>query len=96
MKVEDLIEKDKQKQVNPFAFTRLQGRLNEKTNQSKNFVLLHSLQIISLLLVFAFSVNLFTQSKTQEISSQESSFEQFAQENYFASCLSKPMATRVW
>jgi hypothetical protein len=83
MKVEDLIEKDKQKQVNPFAFTRLQGRLNEKTNQSKNFVLLHSLQIISLLLVLAFSVNLFTQSRTQEISSQESSFEQFAQENYF-------------
>jgi hypothetical protein len=83
MKVEDLIEKDKQKQVNPFAFTRLQGRLNEKTNQSKNFVLLHSLQIISLLLVLAFSVNLFTQSKIQEISSQESSFEQFAQENYF-------------
>ena len=83
MKVEDLIEKDKQKQVNPFAFTRLQGRLNEKTNKSKNFVLLHSLQIISLLLVLAFSVNLFTQSKTQEISSQESSFEQFAQENYF-------------
>jgi hypothetical protein len=83
MKVEDLIEKDKQKQVNPFAFTRLQGRLNEKTNQSKNFVLLHSLQIISLLLVLAFSVNLFTQSKTQEISSQESSFEQFAKENYF-------------
>ena len=51
MKIEDLIERDKQKQVNPFAFTRLQGRLNEKTNQSKHFVLLHSLQIISLLLV---------------------------------------------
>lgn len=83
MKIEDLIERDKQKQVNPFAFTRLQGRLNEKTNQSKHFVLLHSLQIISLLLVLAFSVNLFTQSKNQEISSQESSFEQFAQENYF-------------
>lgn len=83
MKIEDLIERDKQKQVNPFAFTRLQGRLNEKTNQSKNFVLLHSLQIISLLLVFVLSVNLFTESKTQEISSQESSFEQFAQENYF-------------
>ncbi len=83
MKIEDLVEKDKQKQVNPFAYTRLQGRLKEKTNQTNNLVLLHSLQIISLLLVFAFSVNLFNQSNPQEISTQDVSFEQFAQENYF-------------
>ncbi len=83
MKIEDLIEKDKQKQVNPFAFTRLQAKLQEKNNTSTNFVLLHSLQIISLLLVFAFSVNLFTQSENQEIYSKEATFEQFAEENCF-------------
>jgi len=83
MKIEQLIEKDKQKQVNPFAFTRLQGRLQEKNNSSNNVFLLHSLQIISLVLVFAFSFNLFFQTKNQDATIQENGFEQFAEENYF-------------
>ena len=83
MKIEDLIEKDKQKQVNPFAFTRLQARLNEK-NKTSNFLLLHSLQILSILLVFAFSINSFYQvNKEEELSVQKESFEQFAEENCF-------------
>lgn len=81
MKIEQIIEKDKQKQTNPFAFTRLQSKLKEKTNSSNSFALLHSLQIISLVLVFSF--NLFLQTKNQEATLQETSFEQFAEENYF-------------
>jgi hypothetical protein len=83
MKIEQIIEKDKQKQTNPFAFTRLQSKLKEKTNSSNSFALLHSLQIISLVLVFVFSFNLFLQTKNQETTLQETSFEQFAEENYF-------------
>lgn len=83
MKIENLIEKDKQKQVNPFAFTRLEARLKEKTKIKKS-VLEYSLQLIGLLLVFAFSMNIFSQiSPSQETILKEASFEQFAQENYF-------------
>jgi hypothetical protein len=83
MKIENLIEKDKQKQVNPFAFTRLEARLNEKS-KANNFVLLHSLQILSLLLVFAFSFNSFyLTNKEEKVSLQQESFEQFAEENCF-------------
>ena len=37
MKIENLIEKDKQKQVNPFAFTRLEARLKEVINHKNLF-----------------------------------------------------------
>lgn len=83
MKIEKLIEKDKQKQINPFAFTRLEARLKEETKIKKS-VLEYSLQLIGLLLVFAFSINIFSQiSLNEESVIKQTSFEQFAEENYF-------------
>ena len=83
MKIEDLIEKDKQKQVNPFAFTRLQARLKEG-NKVRKFSLEHSLQIISLLLVFVFTLNIFSQiNVNEEAVPNNLSFEKFAEDNCF-------------
>lgn len=83
MNINQLVEKDKQKQVNPFAYTRFQSKLSEM-NKPNNYRLVHGLQIICLVLAFVFSMNLFSQiSSTKDVTSQERSFEQFAEENCF-------------
>lgn len=77
MEIEHLIEKDIQKQSNPFAYTRFKAKLSEE-KKGGNYVLIHGLQIISLLLIFAFSFSSFSQTNKEE-----ASFEQFAEENCF-------------
>ncbi len=83
MNIDKLIEKDIQKEVNPFAYTRLQTRMKENAKRRK-FSLEYSLQLVSLLLVFAFSMNIFSQiNVNEEKVSEKMSFEQFAEENCF-------------
>ena len=83
MKIEELIEKDIQKEENPFAFTRFNARLKEGSKVRK-FSLEHSLQIISLLLVFVFTLNIFSQiNVNEEAVPNNLSFEKFAEDNCF-------------